>query len=147
MPTLVSLNIKIVGDGAIQLFHVEYKGLNASSVIDLTNQRITVNLAGIAKPTRRPTSLISKLKRASYALTHSNVLTAVASIKQTQPLVCSGKIGLIGTGTKRSTLRSVKTGSSQFIQSGMRTLKHDFWQFKNLFPKCPQKCLHRQHYP
>ena len=50
MPTLVSLNVKIVGDGNIQLFHTEYKGLNVSSVMDLTNWRITANLAGIVKP-------------------------------------------------------------------------------------------------
>jgi len=51
MSTLVSLNVKIVGDRAIQLFHAEYKGLNVSSVMDLTNQRITINLASAAKPT------------------------------------------------------------------------------------------------
>jgi len=50
MLILVSLNVKIVGDGAIQLFYAEYKSLNVSSVMDLTNQRITTNLAGAAKP-------------------------------------------------------------------------------------------------
>ena len=70
MPTLVSLNVKIVGDGNIQLFHTEYKGLNVSSVMDLTNWRITANLAGIVKPIRRQTPLVSKLKRVSHVLTH-----------------------------------------------------------------------------
>jgi len=50
MPTLVFLNVKIVGDGAIQLFHTEYKGLNVSSGMDLTNWRITMNLASAVKP-------------------------------------------------------------------------------------------------
>ena len=50
MLTLVSLNVKIVGDGAIQLFHAEYKGLNVSSAMDLINRKITANLAGVTKP-------------------------------------------------------------------------------------------------
>jgi len=107
---------------------------------------ITVNLAGVAKPIWRPIPLILKLKRVSHILTHSNVLTAVVNIKQTQLLVHSGKIGSIGTGIKGSILRSVKTESSQFIQSWMRTLKHDFWQLKNLFPECSQKHFYRQHH-
>ena len=147
MPTLVFLNVKIVGDGAIQLFHTEYKGLNVSSGMDLTNWRITMNLASAVKPMWRLTPLISKLKRASHVLTHSNVLTAVVNIKWTQPLVYSEKISSIETGIKGSILRSVKTGSSQSIQSWIETLKHDFWQLKNPFSEHSQKHFYRQHHP
>ena len=75
-------NAKIVGDGDIQLFYVEHKGPNASSVMALINWKTTASLAGVVKPMRKQTPFVSKPKRANYAPTSSNVWIVMVIIKQ-----------------------------------------------------------------
>jgi len=115
MLILVFPNAKIVGDGDIQLFHIEHKGPNASSVTALINRKTTTSLAGVVKPTQKQTPLVLKPKRTNHAPTPSNVRIVVVIIKQIQLHVCSGRINLIRNGSKRNIRRSVKTGSSQSI--------------------------------
>jgi len=108
-------NAKIVGDGDIQLFHVEHKGPNISSIIALINWKTTMSLAGVVKPMQKQTPLILKLKRANHAPTPSNVQIVMVIIKWIQLHVCSGRIDSIRNGSKRNIQRSVKTGSNQSI--------------------------------
>jgi len=88
--------------------------------MDLTSQRITTNSDSAAKRMIKLILYTSKPKKANYVYTPSNVRTAMESIKQTQQHVRSGKISSIKNGIKRNIQRSVKTGSSQFIQLGTR---------------------------
>ena len=117
MLILVFPNAKIVGDGDIQFFHVEHKGPNASSVIAFINWKTTASLAGVVKPMRKQTPLISKPKRANHAPIPSNVQIVMVIIKWIQLHVHSGKIDSIRNGSKRNIWRSMKTGSSQAILS------------------------------
>jgi len=84
-----------------------------------------VNLAGAARPMKKLTHYISKPKKANHACTLLSVLTIEINIRQTLQHVHSGRTALIESGTRRSTLRSVKTGSTQFIWLEMGTLNND----------------------
>jgi len=96
-----------------------------SSTIDSTNWRTIVNLAGTVRPTKKLIYHASKPKKANCAHTHSSVPIVKANIRQTSQYVHSGRTTLIESGTKRSTLRSVKTGSNQFVQLETGTLNND----------------------
>ena len=48
--TLEFHNVKIAENGIILHSHAEFKGLNVSNTMVLTNQRTTVNSASVAKP-------------------------------------------------------------------------------------------------
>ena len=73
MLILVSLNVKIVGDGDIQLSCAEYKSPNASSVIALINWKIIMNLDNVVRQMKKQILLDLKQKKESYVFTHSNV--------------------------------------------------------------------------
>ena len=55
VPTLIleSLNVKIVGDGDIQLSLARSKGRSVSNAMAPTNLKTTVNLDGVAKPMKK----------------------------------------------------------------------------------------------
>jgi len=112
--------------------------------MDLTSQKITVNSDGAAKQTIKLILHTSKPKKANHIRTPSNVQTAVESIKQMQQHVHSGKIGSIKNGSKRNIQRSMKTGSSQFVQLGARKQNNDCEQTQYFFRKCPQEFLNCQ---
>jgi len=96
-----------------------------SSATDPTNQRTIVNLAGAARPTKKLTYHISKPKKANCACTLLSVPTVEVNIRWTLQHVHSGRTTLIESGTRRSTLRFVKTGSTQFVRLGTGTLNND----------------------
>ena len=60
MLTLEFYNVKIARNRVTQPFHAKSKVQNASSTIDLTNQKITINIAGVTKPMRRQIPYVLK---------------------------------------------------------------------------------------
>jgi len=115
MQTLESCSVKTAGDGDTQLFHVGSKIQSASSAMDPTNWRTIVNLAGVARPTKKLIHHVSKLKKANHAHTYSSVPIVEANIRWTSQHVHSEETISIKSSTRRSTLRSVKTGLNQFV--------------------------------
>ena len=95
------------------------------SVIDPTNQRIIVNSASAARPTKRLTHHALKPRKANHICTLSSILIVEVNIRWTLQHVHSGRITSIESGTRRNTLRSIKTGSTQFIWLGMGKLNND----------------------
>ena len=53
MQTLESHNVKIAGNEVTQPFHAEFKVQSVSSTMDHTNRKIIVNMAGVARLTRK----------------------------------------------------------------------------------------------
>jgi len=127
-------------------FCAESKDPNASNVTDHINQRIITNSVGVAKPTRRQTHHIWKRSKANHVYTHSNVPIVEVTTKWTPIYVCSGSTGSTTNGIRRNMLRSMKTGQSQFVLSGMVT-HNDLRQLKKFFSECPQKFSNYQYYP
>jgi len=115
MRTLESCSVKNAGDGITQLFHVRSKVQSTSSAIDPTNWRTITNLAGVARPTKKLIHHASKPKKANHAHTHSSVPIVKANIRQTPQHVYSGRTVSIESSTRRSTLKSMKIGSNQFV--------------------------------
>ena len=147
MRTLESYSVKTAGDGITRLFHVGSKVQSASSVMDLTNWRTIVNSAGIPRPMKKLIHYTSKLKKTNYACTHSSVPIVEVNIRRTPQHVHFGGTISIESSTRRSILRSVKTGSNQFVWLGTGIFNNDLQQSKDLLPECPQKCVNCQHYP
>ena len=113
--TLGFYNIKIARNRVTSYSHIESKEPNVSNVMGLTNLKIIVSLTGVTKLTQRQTPLTFLHFKVNCVLIHSNVLTVEATIKQTQTHVPFGDIDLTESSTRRSMLRSVKTGPNQFI--------------------------------
>jgi len=112
MQTLEFCSVKTVGDGITWLFHVGSKVQSVSSTIDPTNRRTIMNSAGIARLMKRLIHYASKPKKANHVHTPSSVPIVEANIRQTPQHVRSGRTVSIESGTRRSTLRSMKTGSN-----------------------------------
>ena len=127
-------------------FYTEFKDPNASNVTDHINQRIIVNSVGVAKPMRRQTHYVWKQSEVNHIHTHSNVPIVKTTTKQTSICVCSKGTGSTANSIRRNTLRSMKTGQSQFVLSGIVT-HNDLWQLKNFFSEYPQKFSDCQYYP
>jgi len=125
MQTLESRSVKTAGDGVTQLFHVRSKVQSASSAMNPTNWRTIANSAGIARLTKKLIHHTSKPKKANYAYTCSSVPIVKVNIRQTPQHVCSERTTSIESGTRRSTLRSVKTRSNQFVQLGTETFNNN----------------------
>jgi len=111
----VFLSTKTAGNGDTQHFRVESKVLNASNAMVLTNPITIENSVGVAKQMPRSTCQDWKSRRVNHAPTHSNVLTAGVTIKPTPTSICFGDTNSIGNGTRKSTLRSMKTDQNQFV--------------------------------
>jgi len=73
----VFCNVKIVENRDIPLCFTEFKDLNVLNVIVCINPKTTVNSVGTAKLMKRPSHLVSKLKKTNYAHMSSSVLIAV----------------------------------------------------------------------
>ena len=114
--TLRFCNVKITGNRVTPHSCIESKESNASSIMSPINLKIIVSLASVAKLTQRQISLTLKWRKSNHVLIHSNVLTVEMTIKQTQTHIPFGDIDSIESGTRKSMLRSVKTGPNQFIQ-------------------------------
>jgi len=71
-----------------------------------------MNSGGVAKQMKSTTLHNLKQRKGSYVLTHSSVRTAEEITKLIPICAHSGDIDLIGSGNKRSMLRSMKTGPS-----------------------------------
>ena len=84
-----------------------------------------MNLAGAARPMKRLTYHTLKPRQANHAHTPSSVPTVEANIRQTLLHVHSGRTNSIENGTRRNTLRSVKTGSTLFIWLETGKLNND----------------------
>jgi len=140
-------NVKIARNEVISCSCVESKELNVSSVMGLTNLKIIVSSAGVVKLTQRRTPLALKQRKVNHVLIHSNVLTVKATIKQTQTHVPFGDIDSTESGTRRSMLRSMKTGPNQFVQLWTTTLNNDLWLFKSFFSECPKEFANYQYHP
>jgi len=68
-------------------------------------------------------------------------------IKLTQIYVRSGDKSLTGNGNRKSILRSVKTGPSQFVLKQMAKYNNDCEEHQNSFTKCLQELAYRQYPP
>jgi len=84
-----------------------------------------VNLAGAARPTKRLTHHALKPRKVNCVYTSSSIPIVEANIRWTLLHVCSGRTTSIENDIRRNTLRSVKIGSTQFVQLGMRKLNND----------------------
>ena len=126
-------------------FCAESKNLNISNITDCINQRIIANSVGVAKPMKRWTYCIWKWSEVNCVHTHSNIPIVEMTTKQTPICICSGSIGSTVNGIRKNTLRSVKTGQSQFILLGIVT-HNDLQQLKIFFSECLQKFSDYQHY-
>jgi len=93
--------------------------------MDLTNQKIIMNLTGAARPMRRLTHYALKPRKVCHVHTPSSIPIVKANIRQTLLHVCSGRTASIKNDTRRNTLRSVKTGLTQFAQLRTRKLIND----------------------
>ena len=66
-------------------------------------------------------------------------------IKLTQIYVHSGDIGLTGSGNRKSILRSMKTGPSQFVLKQTAKYNNDCEEHQNSFTKHSQELAYRQY--
>jgi len=106
-----------------------------------------MNSGSAAKQTRRQTLHVSRLRRAIYALIHSNALIVGVITKPAPTNAHSGGINSIESGTKRNMSRSVKTESNQITLWRATSSKYDFEKPQYSFAKCSQESPHSQHYP
>ena len=124
--TLVFLSAKTAGNGDTQHFCVESKVLNMSNATVLTNPITIENSVGIARQMPRLTCQDWKPRRVNHTPTYSNVLTAGATTKLTPTSVCFEDTNLIGNGTRKSMLRSMKTDQNHFILKWTTLLSNDY---------------------
>ena len=115
--------------------------------MDSTNQRIIMNLAGATRPTKRLTHHTLKPRKANCAHILSSIPIVEVNIRWTLQHVHSGRTASMKNGTRRNTLRSMKTGSTQFVWLGTGKLNNDLQQPKDLFLERLQKHVNCQHHP
>jgi len=111
----------------------------------LISQIIIGSLLDVAKLTLKSTHLDLKQRRASHALTHSNVSTARELTPPTQSNAHSGNTVSTKSGIPRNMLISRKLGDNPSTLTRVKQ-KNDFKRFKNLFSKRSHKQLPNQHY-
>jgi len=80
-----------------------------------TNQRIITNSVGAVRLMKRLTHCTLKPRKANCACTLLSIPIVKANIRQTLLHVCSGRTTLIENGTRRNTLRSIKTRSTESV--------------------------------
>ena len=144
--TLASLSARIVGSGVIWLEFAEFKDQNVLSAMVLISWIIIGSLLGVAKLTLKLTHLDSKYRRASLALTCSNVSTARDLTLLTQSNAYSGNTVSTKSGTSRNMLISRKPGENPSTLTRVKQ-ENDFKRLKNLFSKHSQEQLPNQYYP
>ena len=140
-----SLNARIAGNGVMQPSHAKFKDLGTLNTMVPTSPKTTANLGGVAKWTKNPTLHDLKQIKRSHILTHSSVQTAKEITKLIPTCVHSGDIDSIGNGSKRSTLRSVKTGPNWFVLWRTANLNYDYEKSQNFLAKRLEKLPHCQH--
>jgi len=111
----VSHNVETVGNGDMPLFLAEFRVSNMSNVMACTSPKIITNLVGVAKPMKKQTLHALKLKKVIHVCTHSSVQIVKVITRRTTIYVCSESTGSITNGIRKSILRSMKTGQSQFV--------------------------------
>ena len=99
--TWVCPNAKTAGGGDMQPSLTESKASSVSSAMVHTNPKITKNLGGAAKWTRRRTLHILRLRRVIHALTCSNALIVGVITRLTPTSAHSGGIDSTVNGTKK----------------------------------------------
>ena len=125
----------------------ESKAPSALSTMVHTNLKTTENLGGTAKRMRRWTLHVSRLRRATHVLIHSDALIVGAITKPTLTSAHSRGIDSTENSTKRSVLRSMKTGSNRFALWRATSSKYDFEKPQYSFTKCSQEPSYCQYYP
>ena len=141
-----SYNARIAGNGITQHSCAKYKDLDVLNAMLPTSVKTTANSGDVAKQMKSPTLHNLKQRKGSYVFTHSSVWTAEEITKLIPICICSGDIGSIGSGNKRSMLRSMKTGPSQFVLWRMVNLNYDCEKPQNFFAKHLEKLPHHQHH-
>ena len=141
------LNARIVGNGATQLSHVEFKNQNASNAMVPTSLKTIANLGGVARWMTGSTLQGWKQRKENHVLIHSNARTVKEITKRIPTNVCFGDIGLIGSGNKKNMLRSIITDPSWSVLRWMVNLNYNCEKPQNSFAKCSQKLPHCQHPP
>jgi len=68
----VSHNTRTVRSGVMLPFHAKSKVLNALNATVPTSLKTTVNLSGVARPTKRLTLLNWRQRKGSHVLIHSS---------------------------------------------------------------------------
>ena len=137
---------RIARNGAMLRFCVKYKDLSALNVMVPTSQKITANLGGAARRMKNLIHSNLKWRKRNHALIHSNAQTVEVITKLIPICVHSGDIDSTESGNKRNTLRSMKTGSSQFILWGMANLNNNCTKSQSIFTKCSEKLPYHQYH-
>jgi len=137
---------RIAGNRAMLHFCVKYKDLSALNITVTTSQKITANLGGAARRMKNLTHPDLKWRKGNHAFIHSNAQTVEVITKVIPFCVHSGDIDSTGSGNKRNMLRSMKTGSSQFILWGMANLNNGCTKSQSIFTKYSEKLPYHQHH-
>jgi len=111
----------------------------------LISQIIIGSSLSIEKLALKSTHLDLKWRRASCALTHSNVSTTRELTPPTQSNAYSGNTVSTKSSTPRNTLISGKLGENPSTLTRAKQ-ENDFKRFKNLFSKRLQEQLPNQYY-
>ena len=130
----------------MQCFLAESKDPSASSTMVLTSRKITINLDGAVRQTKKQILLDLKQRKGNHAHICSNVQTVGVTTKLTQICVCSKGIDSTRISNRRSMLRSVKTGSSRFTLWRVANFNNNHTKPQNLLAKCLKELTHHQHH-
>jgi len=110
----VFLNIRVVGNGDIQLLYIMHMGPNISSAMVSIRQNTTERLYGFVKQISRLTLLDLKQKKTNLVHTSSSTSTAKKNIKQIVTYAHSGNMDSIKNNIQRSIRNFIKKRANQF---------------------------------
>jgi len=105
------------------LFLVKFRVPNTSNIMACTSPKIIINSVGVAKLMKKQTHCILKLKKMNYVCTHSSAQIVEAITRWTPIYVHSRGTGSIMNDIRKSILRSMKIGQSQFVL--LKTVSHN----------------------
>ena len=124
---------KIVGNGAMQLSHTEFKDQNTSNAMVPTSPKTIANLGGVVRQITRLTLWGWKQRKESHVLILSNAQTVMEITKQIPINVCFRDTGSTGSGNKGNILRSMKIDPSRFVLGWTANFNNDCEESQNSF--------------
>ena len=139
-------NARTTGSGAMQLSLAESRDPSASNAMAPTNQKITTNSDGVVRWMKRQTPLNSRQRRENHIHTRSSAQTVGRTTKPIQTNVSFEGTDSTESSSKRNTLRSVKTRSSQFVLWRVANTNNDSTKTQNILTKCLQELSHHQYH-
>jgi len=100
-------------------FCAGFKEPDVSNAMACTSQNTIGNLVGAARPMTKSTHYNSRQKKRNPAPTCSSARIVMATILSTLINAHFGATGLIGSGIRKNTLRSVKIGLNHSVLKRM----------------------------